>query len=88
MVCGLVDIEFCKLVLGLHHSQGSDKFLNSNINLAAGSGNFTTFVPEPPVPILTGLDSPQPKSFTSWSKLLLIGSLWKLVVKLRPFYSF
>lgn len=37
MVCGLVDIEFCKLVLGLE-SQGRDKFLNSNINLAAGSG--------------------------------------------------
>lgn len=32
MVCGLVDIEFCKLVLGLQ-SQGSDMFLNSNINL-------------------------------------------------------
>jgi hypothetical protein len=68
MVCGLVDIEFCKLVLGLHQSQGSDKFLNSNINLAAGSGNMTTFVPEPPIPILTGLDSPQPESFTSWGK--------------------
>ena len=32
MVCGLVDIEFCKLVLGLQ-SQGSDKFLNSNVSL-------------------------------------------------------
>lgn len=31
MVCGLVDIEFCKLVLGLQ-SQGSDKFLNSNVS--------------------------------------------------------
>jgi hypothetical protein len=78
MVCGLVDIEFCKLVLGLHHSQGSDTFLNSNINLAAGSGNFTTFVPEPPVPILTGLDSPQPESFTSWGKLLSNGHLRNL----------
>mmetsp|Transcript_33227 Transcript_33227/g.61177 ORF Transcript_33227/g.61177 Transcript_33227/m.61177 type:complete len:1298 (+) Transcript_33227:96-3989(+) len=68
MVCGLVDIEFCKLVLGLQ-SQGSDKFLNSNINLAAGSGNFTTFAPDPPVPISTGLESPQPKSFTSWDKI-------------------
>lgn len=68
MVCGLVDIEFCKLVLGLQ-SKGSEQFLNSNINLAAGSGNFTTFAPDPPVPILTGLDSPQPESFTSWGKL-------------------
>jgi len=72
MVCGLVDIEFCKLVLGLQ-SQGSDKFLNSNINLAAGSGNFTTFAPDPPVPILTGLDSPQPESFTSWGKPVAVG---------------
>jgi len=67
MVCGLVDIEYCKLVLGLQ-SQGIDKFLNSNINLAAGSGNFTTFAPDPPIPILTGLESPQPKSFTSWGE--------------------
>lgn len=67
MVCGLVDIEFCKLVLGLQ-SQGSDKFLNSNINLAAGSGNFTTFSPDPPVDVITGLESPLPESFTSWGK--------------------
>lgn len=65
MVCGLVDIEFCKLVLGLQ-SQGRDKFLNSNINLAAGSGNFTTFCPDPPVPIATGLKAPRPERFTSW----------------------
>jgi len=70
MVCGLVDIEFCKLVLGLQ-SQGSDKFLNSNINLAAGSGNFTTFAPDPAVPILTGLEKPYPKFFTSWDKVEL-----------------
>ena len=70
MVCGLVDIEFCKLVLGLQ-SQGSDKFLNSNINLAAGSGNFTTFAPDPPVAIKTGLDSPHPAAFSSWDKIEL-----------------
>jgi ubiquitin-activating enzyme E1 len=34
MVCGLVDIEFCKLVLGLQNSKGAAAFLNSNINLA------------------------------------------------------
>lgn len=68
MVCGLVDIEFCKLVMGLQ-SQGSDKFLNSNINLAAGSSNFTTFAPDPPIPISTGLDAPHPESFTSWDKM-------------------
>ena len=70
MVCGLVDIEFCKLVLGLE-SQGRDNFLNSNINLAAGSGNFTTFNPDPPIPMETGLKSPNPESFTSWDKITL-----------------
>ena len=70
MVCGLVDIEFCKLVLGLQ-SQGREKFLNSNINLAVGSGNFTTFSPDPPLPITTGLKSPQPESFTSWDKCMV-----------------
>lgn len=80
MVCGLVDIEFAKLVLGLQ-SQGSDKFLNSNINLAAGSGNFTTFAPDPPVPILTGLDLPQPVSFTSWDKIELSHKLNELSVE-------
>mmetsp|Transcript_33380 Transcript_33380/g.67356 ORF Transcript_33380/g.67356 Transcript_33380/m.67356 type:complete len:909 (-) Transcript_33380:2508-5234(-) len=68
MVCGLVDIEYCKLVLGLQ-SQGRDKFLNCNINLAAGSGNFTTFSPDPPVQITTGLKAPQPEIFTSWDKI-------------------
>ena len=68
MVCGLVDIEFCKLILGLE-SQGSDKFLNSNINLAAGSGNFTTFAPDPPVLISTNLEAPHPATFTSWDKI-------------------
>mmetsp|Transcript_18388 Transcript_18388/g.20710 ORF Transcript_18388/g.20710 Transcript_18388/m.20710 type:complete len:282 (+) Transcript_18388:1-846(+) len=71
MVCGLVDIEFCKLVLGLQ-SQGRDKFLNSNINLAAGSNNFTTFSPDPPVPITTGLKSPNPETFTSWDKIEVV----------------
>eukprot|EP00546_Thalassionema_frauenfeldii_P018444 CAMPEP_0178900650 /NCGR_PEP_ID=MMETSP0786-20121207/3584_1 /TAXON_ID=186022 /ORGANISM="Thalassionema frauenfeldii, Strain CCMP 1798" /LENGTH=1237 /DNA_ID=CAMNT_0020571663 /DNA_START=42 /DNA_END=3756 /DNA_ORIENTATION=+ len=68
MVCGLVDIEFCKLVLQLQ-SKGRDVFLNSNINLAAGSGNFTTFCPDPPVPILTNLSTP--KHFTSWDKITI-----------------
>jgi ubiquitin-activating enzyme E1 len=68
MVCGLVDIEFCKLVLGLQ-THGREKFLNCNINLAAGSNNFTTFSPDPPVPISTGLKAPQPETFTSWDKI-------------------
>ena len=47
MVCGLVDIEFMKLVLGLE-SLGVGKFLNSNINLATGNEAFSVFHPEPP----------------------------------------
>ena len=70
MVCGLVDIEFCKLVMGLQNL-GRDKFLNSNINLAAGSGNFTTFSPDPPVMLKTGLKTPHPETFTSWDKINL-----------------
>ena len=80
MVCGLVDIEFCKLVLGLQ-SQGGDKFLNANINLAAGSGNFTTFSPDPPVPIETGLKAPLPESFTSWDKIVIPAGSSHLSVK-------
>ena len=68
MVCGLVDIEFCKLVLGLE-SQGRGMFLNSNINLAAGSGNFTTFSPDPPIALKTGLKTPD--RFTSWDQIVL-----------------
>lgn len=80
MVCGLVDIEFCKLVLGLQ-SLGRDKFLNSNINLAAGSGNFTTFSPDPPIPITTGLKSPQPETFTSWDRITITSGTQEMSVK-------
>ena len=65
----LVDIELCKLVLGLE-SQGRDKFLNSNINLAAGSGNFTTFSPDdPPIALETGLS--QRKTVSSWDNIVV-----------------
>lgn len=80
MVCGLVDIEFCKLVLGLQ-TLGREKFLNCNINLAAGSGNFTTFSPDPPVPISTGLKAPQPETFTSWDKVVVACGSRELSVK-------
>ena len=66
MVCGLVDIEFCKLVMRLQ-SMGNRKFLNSNINLAAGSGNFTSYSPDPPVMLKTGLKVPE--HFSSWDKI-------------------
>jgi ubiquitin-protein ligase len=53
MVCGLVDIEFCKVVLGLHNL-GIDQFLNSNINLATGTSNMTSFKPDAPIVQKTG----------------------------------
>jgi len=79
MVCGLVNVEYCKLVLGLANTNGRDVFLNSNINLAAGSGNFTTFCPDPPINIETGLD--QPKSFTSWDKIEIVNDKEELSVQ-------
>ena len=38
-ICGMVDIEFCKLVLGLQHSLGSAPFLNCNFDLAVPTFN-------------------------------------------------
>ena len=45
-VCGLVTIEFCKLMVGFN--LGNDKFFNSNFNLAGGSAAFSIFNPLPP----------------------------------------
>jgi len=64
MVCGLVELEFCKLVLGLE-SQGIDKFRQANINL--GTATFNVFEPEPAVQIAKGV----PKNFTSWDKIVV-----------------
>lgn len=74
MVCGLVDIEFCKLLLGLE-SVGLDKFLNSCINLAAGSEQFMVFAPGPPVKIRTGLEPPLPNYISFWDKIEIIAIL-------------
>jgi len=72
MVCGLVDIEFCKLVLGCHNREkGVDLFLNSNINLGTGSEAFSAFRPQPPIQIKSGL--PDPETYTSWDKVDLEG---------------
>ena len=73
MVCGLVNIEFCKLVLGLQNS-GREKFLNSNINLAAGSCNFTTYSPDPPIELKTGLMAPAPEQFCAWDKICVVST--------------
>jgi len=62
MVCGLTELEFCKLVLGLE-SQGTTKFKNSNINL--GTATFNVFEPTEAITKSNGV----PKNFTSWDKL-------------------
>ena len=76
MVCGLVDIEFCKLVLGLQNL-GNSKFLQSNINLATGSEAFSVFNPSVPEALTnlrkTNLTSFE--SFTTWDKLEYAGDL-------------
>merc|ERR1712198_663549 len=62
MVCGLCELEFCKLVLGLE-AQGTTKFKNSNINL--GTATFNVFEPDEAITYPNGV----PKNFTSWDKL-------------------
>merc|ERR1719210_3078985 len=62
MVCGLTELEFCKLVLGLD-SQGTEKFKCSNINL--GTATFNVFEPTEAITKANGV----PKNFTSWDKL-------------------
>ncbi len=72
MVCGLVDIEYCKLILGLHEKEkGEELFFNSNINLGTGSQAFSAFTPDRPVPIKTGLA--EPEFYNSWDKIEITG---------------
>jgi len=66
MVCGLVDIEFCKLVLGLQ-SISKDKFFNCNINLATGANAFNVFNPVSAMGRDTNL--PCMPSYTSWDTI-------------------
>lgn len=80
MVSGLVDIEFCKLVMGLQ-SMGREVFLNSNINLATGSHIFTTYHPDPPIQIKTGLKAPFPQQFSSWDKIEITNDTKELTVQ-------
>jgi ubiquitin-protein ligase/molybdopterin/thiamine biosynthesis adenylyltransferase len=68
MVCGLVDLEFCKLVLGLENL-GADQFLGSYTNLGLGLEQFNAFHPVPAAVVKTNLESFD--SFTSWDKIEL-----------------
>lgn len=68
MICGLVDLEFMKLVKGLHKTENPlDKFYNANINLATGNQAMNVFRPEPAIKLPTELEPM--KDFTSWDKV-------------------
>lgn len=80
MICGLVDNEFCKLVMGMQNI-GNERFYNANINLAVGSDSFSVFHPNYPEPgtnlkktNLTGKGA-EYDYFTTWDKLEYDGDL-------------
>ncbi|CAK8997833.1 Ubiquitin-activating enzyme E1 1 [Durusdinium trenchii] len=85
MICGLVDVEFLKLVLGMHKEEGAlDKFYNANINLATGLQAMNLFRPEPAIVRKTNLRG-SVAEFTSWDKVEIEGeiALKELVKKLE-----
>merc|ERR1719399_257346 len=73
MVCGLVDIEFMKIVKGLHKKgeNPSDAFFNANVNLATGSAAFNAFNPEGPIKKDSNLGSMP--NFCCWDKIVVEG---------------
>ena len=74
MVCGLIDIEFCKLILGLQNS-GKEKFLNvMNIDLAQGSEKFVLQAPSSAITVKTKLKNSEFDTFTAWDKLCYSGN--------------
>mmetsp|Transcript_73462 Transcript_73462/g.198656 ORF Transcript_73462/g.198656 Transcript_73462/m.198656 type:complete len:1053 (-) Transcript_73462:152-3310(-) len=88
MICGLVDVEFLKLVKGLRKEKDPlDKFYNANINLATGSTAMNVFRPEPAVKLQTKLTAlPE---YTTWDKVDIEGDipLKDLVAKLQTKYG-
>merc|ERR1712154_479340 len=79
MICGLVELEFYKLKLGLGYVQ-QDAFYNANINLAVAQFQF--FQPEAanraeekeeydPVMCMNEKHIPFPPNFTSWDSLVV-----------------
>jgi hypothetical protein len=68
MICGLVDIEFMKLVKGLDKADNPlDNFYNANINLATGSQAMNMFRPEATIKLKTNVEA-MPE-YTSWDKI-------------------
>lgn len=74
MICGLVDMEFMKLVKGLDKEDNAlDKFYNANINLATGSQAMNLFRPEASIKMKTNLEA-MPE-YTSWDKVEIKGEI-------------
>jgi len=77
MICGLVDLEFVKIVKGLHLVGGDinplDFFYNCNVNLAAGSEAFNVFRPEPTIQKESKLTA-LPK-WTTWEQIDVKGEI-------------
>jgi len=74
MICGLVTLEFMKLVKSLHMSgNATSKFYNYNINLAIGLNAMNAFHPEAPCRHDSNLDALP--NFTSWDKITVHGEL-------------
>lgn len=75
MICGLVDMEFLKIVLGMHREEGAlDKFYNANVNLATGLQAMNVFRPEPAIVRKTELPG-SVAEFTSWDKVEVDGEI-------------
>eukprot|EP00488_Nonionellina_sp_1-RS-2012_P001194 TRINITY_DN1919_c0_g1_i1.p1 TRINITY_DN1919_c0_g1~~TRINITY_DN1919_c0_g1_i1.p1 ORF type:complete len:234 (-),score=75.31 TRINITY_DN1919_c0_g1_i1:298-999(-) len=79
MICGLVELEFLKLKLGLSYIH-QDAFYNANINLAVAQFQF--FAPDnairaqqktvyDPVMCMDEKHVPYPPQFTSWDSLVV-----------------
>mmetsp|Transcript_22137 Transcript_22137/g.62857 ORF Transcript_22137/g.62857 Transcript_22137/m.62857 type:complete len:344 (+) Transcript_22137:3-1034(+) len=88
MICGLVDLEFLKLVKALHKGEEPlEKFFNANVNLATGSLAMNVFRPEPAAKRPTKLG--KMPEFTSWDKVDIEGeiSLKALVEHLQTQYG-
>jgi ubiquitin-activating enzyme E1 len=74
MICGLVDVEFLKLVKGLDKCENPlDQFYNANVNLATGSQAVNVFRPEPALKKETKIV--KLPECTSWDKVEIEGEI-------------
>jgi len=74
MICGLVDMEFLKIVKGLHKEENPlDLFYNANVNLATGSGAMNVFRPEAVIKKESKVAA-MPE-YTTWDKVEVAGEI-------------